>query len=274
VTITEFWRDDAKLRVFDEGSGVPVVFQHGLGGDAAQVAENFPDAPGRRRLTLECRAQGGSQGGSVRPFSLAMFAADTLAACDARGIGRFVVGGISMGAAVALRLAVLHPDRVVALVLGRPAWAFAAAPANMQPFALVADALRSHPPAAARAWFAQSATAKMLAVEAPDNLASLLKFFDRPDPDVTADLLGDIADDGPGISRSQAAAIAVPTVVIGHGVDHVHPLATARLLAATIPGAQLAEITPKATDKPRHIAEFRAAVGNFLQTIPALEQPS
>ncbi|MER8849189.1 hypothetical protein [Mesorhizobium australicum] len=46
-------RDDAALHVFDAGQGLPIVFQHGLGGDAAQVALNFPDSPSRRRLPLE-----------------------------------------------------------------------------------------------------------------------------------------------------------------------------------------------------------------------------
>ena len=257
-------RDDATLRVFDSGAGMPVVFQHGLGGDAAQVAENFPDGPAYRRLTVECRAQGGSTAGSVRPFSIAMFAADVLAACDAR---HFVVGGISTGAAIALRLAALHPDRVTALILARPAWLFDPAPANMRPFAEIARLLREHPPTAARERFAASPTARMLATEAPDNLSSLLKFFDRPDPAVTADLLADIAADGPGVTAAQAAAITVPTLVIGHAQDHVHPLAYAQQLAEILPNARLATITPKAADKPRHVAEFRRAVDQFLRQL-------
>ena len=51
MRISEFRRDDATLRVVDSGLGTPVVFQHGLGGDAAQVAENFPDGPAYRRPT-------------------------------------------------------------------------------------------------------------------------------------------------------------------------------------------------------------------------------
>ena len=255
-------RDDATLRVFDSGAGMPVVFQHGLGGDAAQVAENFPDGPAYRRLTVECRAQGGSTAGSVRPFSLAMFAADVLAACDARHL---VVGGISTGAAIALRLAVLHPDRVTALILARPAWLLDPAPANMRPFAEIARLLREHPPSAARERFAASPAARMLATEAPDNLSSLLKFFDRPDPAVTADLLADIAADGPGVTAARAAAITIPTLVIGHALDHVHPLPYAQQLAEILPNARLATITPKAADKPRHVAEFRRAVDQFLR---------
>ncbi|RVA71304.1 alpha/beta hydrolase, partial [Mesorhizobium sp. M7A.F.Ca.CA.001.11.2.1] len=56
------------------------------------------------------------------------------------------------------------------------------------------------------------------------------------------------------------------TLVIGSGIDLVHPLATARSLADTIPNAAFVEVTPKATDKERHFAEIRAAIGGFLNT--------
>ena len=265
-------RDDAELRVLDSENGFPVVFQHGLGGDNGQIVENFPDDPAYRRLTVECRAQGGSTPGSVRPFSIAMFVDDILAACDARGIERFVVGGISMGAAIALHIAARHPDRVAGLVLARPAWLLDAAPDNMRPYGEVAALMRRHKREAARAAFAQSKTAEALRRDAPDNFASLLKFFDRPDLAVTADLLGAIAEDGPGVTRAEAAALKLPTLVIGHGVDHAHPLATARRLAATIPGARLVEIAPKATDKARHVAEFRSALGAFLRDIVPIRE--
>jgi pimeloyl-ACP methyl ester carboxylesterase len=272
--MTEFHlrRDDADLHVSDGGSGYPVVFQHGLGGDGGQVAENFPDDPAFRRLTVECRAQGRSTPGSVRPFSIAMFADDVLAACDARGIDRFVVGGISMGAAIALRLAARHPERVSALVLARPAWLFDPAPDNMRPYGEVAARMRTLSREAARDAFARSETAETLRRDAPDNLASLLGFFDRPDLAVTADLLGAIAADGPGVTEAEAAALSVPTLVIGHGVDHAHPLGHAQRLAATIPGARLVEIAPKATDKPRHVAAFRSALEDFLRHLVPIRE--
>ncbi|MBZ9708272.1 alpha/beta hydrolase [Mesorhizobium sp. ESP7-2] len=257
-------RDDAALRVFDTGQGLPIVFQHGLGGDAAQVAQNFPDGPSRRRLTIECRAQGGASAGSSRPFSIAMFADDVLAAADAAGMERFVAGGISMGAAIALHLAARHPDRVSGLVLVRPAWAFDAAPGNMQPYVEVAELIDRLPLDEARAAFASSATATRFRREAPDNLASLLGFFARDNATVFAEVMQAIANDGPGVTRAEAASLAMPTLVIGSGVDLVHPLATARELANTIPGAAFAEVTPKATDKNSHFAEIRAAIGGFL----------
>ena len=265
-----FRSGDALLQGFDRGRGMPLVFQHGLGGSEAQVAEAMPDLPSVRRLTLECRAQGGSEPGSRRPFSIGAFADDVMAFCDARGVDRFVAGGISMGAAIALRLAVSHPARVGALILARPAWLFDAAPENMRPYAEVAGALRAASSRAeAKARFASSPIAAMLGRDAPDNLASLLGFFDRPDAAVTADLLGDIAADGPGVTRAEAAALRLPTLVIGHAVDHAHPLAKAEALAATIPGATLIRIPPKAGEKAAHLAAFRAAVAAFLDRLPA-----
>ncbi|HTW25548.1 MAG TPA: alpha/beta fold hydrolase [Acetobacteraceae bacterium] len=258
-------RDNAALQGTDTGTGaLTVLFQHGLGGSEAQVAENFPPAASMRRITLECRAQGGSTAGTARPFSIAMFSDDVLAACDARGVDAFVAGGISMGAAIALRLAVRVPARVRGLILARPAWLFDPAPANLRPYAEVATLLRAHPPEAAKARFTAGATAQMLARDAPDNLASLLGFFDRPDPALTATLLADIAADGPGVSRAEAAALRIPTLVIGHAVDHAHPLAAAEALTAASPGARLVQIPPKATEREAHVAAMRAAIRDFL----------
>ncbi|MBB6408503.1 alpha/beta fold hydrolase [Mesorhizobium sangaii] len=262
---TVMLRDDAALCVFDTGQGFPVIFQHGLGGDAAQVAQNFPDSPSYRRLTVECRAQGGSGSGSRRPFSIAMFADDVLAAADAAGLDRFVAGGVSMGAAIALRLASRHADRVLGLVLVRPAWRFDAAPQNMQPFSEVAKLIRDRPLEDARNAFATSVTAARFRGEAPDNLASLLGFFERENAAVFAEVMQAIANDGPGVTLAAAGNLAVPTLVVGSGVDLIHPLATARFLADAIPNAAFAEVTPKANDKDRHFAEVRAAIAGFLE---------
>jgi pimeloyl-ACP methyl ester carboxylesterase len=256
VTIIE--RDGLELRGYDCGAGSAVVFQHGLGGDEAQVAEAFP-ASEFRRLTLECRGHGASEAGER--FSIPIFADDVLAYADACSVESFAIGGISMGAAIALRIAVIAPGRVSALILARPAWNWEMAPANMQAFAVLSHYLATGD----RAGFEASEIARNFAVHAPDNLASLRKFFDRPEPANTARLLAAIAGDGPQIAKAQVRAIRVPTLVIGNAVDLVHPLAQARILAEAIPDAQFVEIAPKATDKSRHLVEFQACVTRFLQ---------
>jgi hypothetical protein len=61
--------------------------------------------------------------------------------------------------------------------------------------------------------------------------------------------------------------ISVPTLIIGHKIDAVHPLKLAQTFAGLVGGSQLVEITPKASDKPRHVAEFREHVTQFLLRI-------
>ncbi|MDW6024370.1 alpha/beta fold hydrolase [Mesorhizobium sp. BAC0120] len=257
-----------ELAVAETGDGRPFVFQHGLCGDALQPADVFPSDIGWRCLTLECRGHGRSPAGDIEQFSIASFAGDLASMIEARGLAPVVVGGISMGAAIALRLAVRRPDLVGALVLARPAWLDRPQPPNMAPNAVVADLLHQFAPAEALSRFDQTDMAKRLAAEAPDNLASLKSFFKREPVAVTRGLLARISADGPGVDRAAISEIRVPTLVVGSARDAIHPWEMAEELARLIPSARLAEITPKADDLARYRADFRTALATFLQELP------
>lgn len=265
--ISVFTYEGVELSYRDGGQGMPVLFQHGLGGDEKQVADVFPELPGVRRITLECRGQGRSGFGPPEQLSIRTFADDLDALADRLGLGAVVMGGISMGAAIALRLAVRMPARVSALVLARPAWVVRPAPANMKPYALVGDLLLRYPAEEARRLFDKTEIAMELAKSAPDNLASLRGFFERPDAARFGQVLQAIAADGPGVTEDEVRAIEVPTLVIGHGYDLAHPLAYAEELAALIPNAQLRKITPKGEDPGAYRREFRECLADFLVTL-------
>jgi pimeloyl-ACP methyl ester carboxylesterase len=256
------------LNLVESGEGRAFVFQHGLCGDAAQPGEVFPLDATFRRLTLECRGHGLSQPGDSAAFSIATFADDVAAMIETKGIAPMPLGGISMGAAIALRLAVTRPELVGALVLARPAWFVENAPANMQPYAEVGDLLARLPPEEALAQFDRSATAAMLQHEAPDNLATLRGFFQRSPAEITASLLSRIGRDGPGVMADQLAALALPTLVVGTDHDVLHPFDHAERLAAAIPSARLVKITSKAISLGRYVHEFRTALHDFLTGLP------
>ncbi len=246
---------------------IPVVFQHGLCGSAQQTAEAFPDEPGFRRITLECRGHGEAEPGDPAEFSIATFTDDLIALIETEGVAPCVVGGISMGAAISLRLAATRPDLVRGLVLARPAWVVEAGPENLAAPALVGALLSQHDPATARDLFDQSSTAVEMAATAPDNLASLRGFFTQEPIAVTAALLAKICSDGSGVTEAQVAAITVPTLIIANQRDAIHPMSHATRLASLISNAELVEITPKADNFERHLAELRAAFGAFLRTV-------
>lgn len=265
MTDVTFERDGLKLHLVDTGGpGLPVVFQHGLCGAAGQPAEVFPPDERFRRLTLECRGHGSSEAGPLDQLGIATFADDIAAMIEARVGAPVVLGGISMGAAIALRLAVRRPELVRALILARPAWVVDAAPANMRPNALVGELLAAYPPEEAARRFEASETARSLAVSAPDNLTSLRSFFGRTPLEVTSALLRRISADGPGISLDEISALDLPVLVIGHGHDEVHPLAHARNLAMHIKHSSLVEIVAKSVDRQRYVDDFMTSLRQFL----------
>lgn len=261
-------RQGLSLAVHDQGgSGRPFVFQHGLCGNVAQTAEACPDGEGLRLITLECRGHGESAAGDLAALSIATFSDDLAAVIEQSAQGPVDVGGISMGAAIALRLAVTRADLVRSLVLVRPAWVTDAAPANMHPNLAAGQALARMPADQALAAFEASATARALAREAPDNLASLRGFFSREPLAVTAALLQAISLDGPGVSPQQLARLAVPVTLVGHAQDAIHPWAHVQQLALLMPHASCIEITPKAVSKAAYLHDLHAAIARHFRSL-------
>ena len=246
-------------------TGQPVFFQHGLCGSAAQTIEAFPDDPRFCLHTLECRGHGISESGDHKAFSINTFADDVAASIEANTNSPIIIGGISMGAAIALHLAVHKPHLVKALVLARPAWAIDDAPDNMRPNAEIGALLTNHPPEVAKTKFLASATAKHLAKTAPDKLASLLTFFDRHPIAVTSALLTKISADGPGVTEQQVRTLSIPILIIATAQDAIHPMAHAQKLHDLMPHSRLVEITPKGVDKQAYVTEFRQTLLNFFE---------
>jgi pimeloyl-ACP methyl ester carboxylesterase len=117
----------------------------------------------------------------------------------------------------------------------------------------------------AKNYYRQSTTGRRLAADAPDNLASLLSFFDRGPRAGTSALLRAISRDAPGINEAELRELNVPTLVLATDQDAIHPLALAEKLASLIPGATLRELTPKGVDKPAYLTDFQAALTTFLK---------
>ncbi|MEW9807637.1 alpha/beta fold hydrolase [Mesorhizobium sp. ZMM04-5] len=258
-----FERDGLALAAYDSGGDGPaVVFQHGLCGDIGQVAEAFPEGTAFRLVGLECRGHGASAAGDV--LSIATFADDVAALIERIG-GPVVLAGISMGAAIASRIAVRRPDLVRGLVLARPAWVSEPEPANMRPNAEVGALLSHYAPEVARSRFVAGDAHAMLSREAPDNLASLLGFFERQPADVTARLLSAISADGPGVSEDDLSGLSVPTLVLATDRDFIHPLAHAERLFRLVPASRMVEMTPKGVDKAAYLSDFHTALGAFLR---------
>jgi pimeloyl-ACP methyl ester carboxylesterase len=100
-----------------QGEGSPLVLLHGgmLSIDL-NFADLIPELVGRHRV-IGVELQGHGRTADIdREITPAALAGDVVALLDHLGIDRAHVLGHSMGAAVALQLAVAHPDRVRSIV--------------------------------------------------------------------------------------------------------------------------------------------------------------
>ena len=266
-----FTRDGLRFNYRDEGTGIPFVFQHGLGGDLTQPFELCPAVDGIRLLGFDCRGHGETRPlGDVAALSFARFADDLIALLDHLALERAIVGGISMGAGVALNTVARYPERIQALIPVRPAWLDGPMPAwARDTYAAIAQLIRADGAVAARALFAASDRYRDAQRQSAATAASLLGQFERPRAEETVAILERLPADAPLPNLDRLGAVSLPTLVVASDKDPVHPLALGTDLALAIGGAQLAIITSKTENAERHVLDCRRAMHAFLRTCTA-----
>lgn len=109
--------DGAELHVEVEGDGPPVVLVHGLGLSRKLWNRLAAALDGYKVVRVDLRGAGRSRELERGELSLERWASDLGAVLDNLELERPVVVGHSLGAAIALKLALERPDRVDALVL-------------------------------------------------------------------------------------------------------------------------------------------------------------
>ena len=194
-----------------------------------------------------------------------VFGDDLMALMEHLALERAIVGGISMGAALALHFTLAHSEKVEALVLSRPAWLEAPCPWNVKMFTLVSGLIRRHGPRQGLVEFQQTNEYREALARWPDVANSLSLQFQHPRAPESAEKLERIIQDCPHPDRSAWGGVHVPTLVLGNRQDPIHPFDYAETLARAIPNAQLREITSKSISVPQHEADVRRWLTEFLQ---------
>jgi len=242
------------------------VFQHGLGGDTERVFELLGPLPGFSLVGLDCRGHGDTKPlGDVEKLSFDSFADDVIALLDHLGVRLAIVGGTSMGAGVALNCAIRYSQRLLGLVLLRPAWLDGPMKTNATTFGLIAKLLREHGAQKGAEIFKQSDSYASILSESPDAANSLLELFLHPRALETVAKLEPIPQDAPNCDRAHWRQISLPTLVLANRSDPIHPFEFGTVLAGEIPKAEFTELTPKSVNLAQYSLEVRSNIAAFLQ---------
>jgi pimeloyl-ACP methyl ester carboxylesterase len=114
----------ARLHVRESGKagGPAILLVHGLGGQSAHFDYGVADTLAQRHrvVAVDRPGSGHSQRDAATPADVSTQAAALAALIDKLGLERPTVAGHSLGGAIALTLALEHPDKVGALALVAP----------------------------------------------------------------------------------------------------------------------------------------------------------
>ena len=233
--MTDIWFESRGVRLFaaERGAGTPIVLLHG-GLATHQVVQHYAGALAERYrlITPDLRASGRSP--FAGPLSWDLYADDVAALLAHLGIERAVVGGISFGAGVAVRVALQYPALVERLVLLHPA--FGGIPLSDAQW----RAMRAMDAAGSRA------PAEGIEVMFPllDNLPAAMRdraraLFATYDPASVATSTRFMASGAQPCVPDELDLIAAPTLIVP-GIDPEHPREVADVLMR-IPHATLVE---------------------------------
>ncbi|MCC7361411.1 MAG: alpha/beta hydrolase [Anaerolineales bacterium] len=254
-----------RFHYLDAGAGRAVVLQHGLGANAHQPEELYRPGPGFRFLAMDARNHGETQPTSdPAALNFNTLADDLAALLDHLGIEGAVIGGVSMGAGLALNFALRFPARVQALVLSRPAWLDQPLPDNLRCLVSAARFIRQYGPVEGLPRFQTTEDYQAVLRQSVDSANSLVKQFGDPRAREAVDRLERIPQDAPNRERAAWATIGVPTLVLTTQPDLIHPEAYGVALAAAIPGAERYALTPQSVSREQYQADTQARLTAFL----------
>jgi pimeloyl-ACP methyl ester carboxylesterase len=269
---------------------VTTLLLHGLGADRRQPLDLFGpiiDAS-ERIVAVDVRAHGASDlVGSPADFALdrlatevAAFVRATDASLGAAPSGRadasggaaepaapLTVVGISMGAALALRIALLGLLPVERAVFVRPSFDDRSLPPNLRIFPVIGQLLHDAGPGAA-AQFRESAHFRRFEQETPAGARGLVTQFTAPRAVERAVRLVEIprnrafADEA---ELAQLSARGIRSLVVAAPRDPVHPLETGERWAGAL-GAPLERLPARDDGQAAQTARLRTAVAAWLAT--------
>ena len=231
----------ARLHVEQAGDGEPLLLITGFAISSAVFEPVLPLYVERFAVTTYDNRGAGRSSGALPGLSMGRLAADAVGLMDALGIDSAHVYGLSMGGMIAQEVALRFPHRVRALVLGGTSPGGPHAVLPLRELAALAGHLPGPPGSARARALAAALFSPAFRREHPERVAELLPYFARHrahPAGVAAHWWASFYHD----TWARLPLLTRPTLVLHGGADGLTPIASARRLAARIPGAELAVV--------------------------------
>jgi pimeloyl-ACP methyl ester carboxylesterase len=259
------------LPVTKTGKGLPLMLLHGLGANRHQWEEFIPEDLNFTIILPDFPGHGGAACIPTDGCSFTSFAAELVGLInsdpDMAGNEKLVIGGISMGAGVALSVALMLPEKVKGLFLLRPAWLNKPRPQNLEILHRLGDFLKNNSVEETRQWLLKDDLFKRLEIENKTCAASVMNHLNRPDRTIAGLTLTGMTNSFPFKEFSDLRKLSCQVLVAGSADDQLHPLDMAQRLAGCIPGSEFKEVPSRYSNPKEHLIEVRRLLSSFLSQL-------
>ena len=246
------------------GSGQAFIFQHGLGSQVSQPQNLLSGLQDIQLISMDCPGHGQSPlpDGVIPSFNY--YADQLVELLDEIQVKKAIFGGISMGAGIAVNMALRYPDRVQGMVLIRPAWLAEKYPGNLKILLTAAQYMQN---GGGKGPFEQLEDFQAIARPLPKAGSSVLGVFSATQRPEIATVLKAMVGDAPFETLDSLAHIKQPCLIIGNENDPLHPLQIAESWHRALPYSQLFTVISRYVDNDQHSQSIHQIVSNFIQTL-------
>jgi pimeloyl-ACP methyl ester carboxylesterase len=258
----------AHYRLDTAGTGPPLLMLHGLGGTCDQLARYSTNLVVGSLMAPDLRAHGETMlVGGPDAFHFNGLVDDLVALLDRLQYPRTAVVGVSMGAGVAVNLALRYPERVSGLLLIRPAWTDEPNPGHLCVLSYAGDLLQRMGSVVGARVFAESPDYRHVLEASAAAAASLLEQFRDPLAAQRAVRLVQMPLSNPFKRLADLGALDVPATVVAAPADPLHPVEIAEAWAAHIPGAGWLQTASRDSDPGAYHRDLTASVERFVASL-------
>jgi pimeloyl-ACP methyl ester carboxylesterase len=259
---------DVRLRYDVRGTGPDLLFMHGLAADRHQAEHCLDALGGFRVITVDMPGHGNSPlsgrqalAAQVGFHTYARIAGDLLRSLD---VTTAYVGGISMGAGVALTMAIGSPGLVSGLLLIRPAWVDAPARPHLDLLADMGEWIADGGVAVAQRRLVADRRFADIRNGTPECANGLVETIRRPHVAAAPMVLPAMVEDRPYESHSDLESCTMPALVVSCEHDPLHPRWVADQLEASLPDATAHIVPPRYLEPERHERAVAGVIHSFL----------